>query len=142
VTTTYSYTNVLTVIECCTCHMDFAMPQDFVRDRRRDHAWWYCPTGHRQHYLGESDLECAERLRREAERRAERMDAAATHERDQREATERSLRATRGHLTRQRRRAAHGVCPCCSRTFANVATHVAKQHPDFVKAVTPAEVAP
>ena len=135
---TYTYENVLTVIECCTCHMDFAMSQDFERARRRDHKSWYCPAGHVQFFPGESDIERERRLRREAEEEEARERTRRRAEADQREAAERSLRATKGHLTRQRRRAAHGVCPVCPRTFANVEQHVAKQHPEYVTALRPA----
>jgi hypothetical protein len=40
-------------------------------------------------------------------------------------------RSTRGALTKQRKRAANGVCACCHRSFANVARHMKTQHPDF-----------
>ena len=49
----------------------------------------------------------------------------------QRDAEQRAHSATKGQLTRARKRAANGVCPCCHRSFENVARHVAKQHPDF-----------
>lgn len=39
--------------------------------------------------------------------------------------------AARGQVTRLKRRAANGVCPCCTRTFADLKRHMANQHPDF-----------
>ena len=58
-------------------------------------------------------------------------------ERDLREATERSLVAQRGATTRARRQrdkarqsAANGQCPCCGRTFADLARHMAAKHPE------------
>lgn len=51
---------------------------------------------------------------------------------------ERSHSTTRGHLTRERKkkeqletRAANGVCPCCHRTFKQLARHMKTKHPDF-----------
>lgn len=38
--------------------------------------------------------------------------------------------ATRGQLTKARKRADAGVCQHCHRTFANVARHVAGHHPE------------
>ena len=52
-------------------------------------------------------------------------------------AAERSNRALRGHLTRQRKRAAAGMCPCCRRTFENVARHMESQHPGYGEATQP-----
>jgi len=45
-----------------------------------------------------------------------------------------SHRATRGQFTRTKRRIAAGVCPCCRRTFQNLAAHMQGQHPKYAKA--------
>jgi hypothetical protein len=66
-----------------------------------------------------------------ARRRSEAAAAQLTHERDQRLAAERSASAYKGQATRIRNRVGAGVCPCCTRTFANLARHMAGQHPDF-----------
>lgn len=71
-----------------------------------------------------------ERLRAERDRAA-RLAA----ERDQAEA---SARAYKGAATKARKRAKAGTCPCCKRTFQQLARHMASQHPDFEPdAVTP-----
>jgi hypothetical protein len=46
---------------------------------------------------------------------------------------EHRLRATRGVVTKIKRRVAHGVCPCCQRTFKDLARHMEGQHPDYAK---------
>ncbi len=33
----------------------------------------------------------------------------------------------------ERERIVSGVCPCCNRTFQNLARHIAGQHPDFAE---------
>lgn len=109
---------------CCNCHVVFAMTDDLVARRRDDHGTFYCPNGHPQHYTGKST---AERLR-------EQLDDAygyANRVASERDAVERSARALRGHLTRQKRRAAAGVCPCCNRSFAALANHMTSKHPDY-----------
>lgn len=115
----------LGIEHCCVCGIAFAMPEDIQRRRRNDHKDFFCPVGHRQHYLGKSE--------------EERLRALVTHERDmrrslreQRDHLERSNSAYRGHLTRLRRRIAHGVCPCCNRTFKQLSRHMERQHPDYV----------
>lgn len=112
---------------CFVCGVPFAMAEHFQADRLRKQDTFYCPAGHSQHYIGETE---AERQRK----RAERAERAAESERQRRVAEERSHSATRGHLTRARTRAAHGVCQVCHRSFANVARHMTGQHPDYVKA--------
>lgn len=37
----------------------------------------------------------------------------------------------KGVATRLKNRAAHGVCPCCNRTFQQLARHMSAKHPDF-----------
>ena len=41
------------------------------------------------------------------------------------------LRATKGVVTKIRRRVANGVCPCCKRHFVNLKRHMSGQHPEF-----------
>jgi hypothetical protein len=55
-------------------------------------------------------------------------------------AEERSHAATRGVVTRKkneakklRERARAGVCPCCHRTFKQLAAHMANKHPDYAE---------
>ena len=64
-------------------------------------------------------------------RRLRQAEARETHERDQREAAERSLAAQRGVTTKLRKQIAAGVCPCCHRSFQNLRRHMDGQHPDF-----------
>ena len=44
---------------------------------------------------------------------------------------ERSRSAIKGQLTRAKRRISKGVCPCCNRTFQNLANHISEKHPDY-----------
>ena len=40
--------------------------------------------------------------------------------------------STRAHMTRLKKRVGHGVCPCCTKSFANLREHMRRQHPQFV----------
>lgn len=131
----------LDALDCCQCHLTFAVDRAWVAARRRDHTWWYCPNGHQQHWAQESDLEKAQREARDAQeafaRERVRHRAAldqATAAREHAKAAERSASAWKGHATRARRKAAHGVCPApgCGRTFADLARHMTGQHPAYV----------
>jgi hypothetical protein len=130
--TVQTYIATLAVEECCRCGVAFGIPADlqraFLDDRNR---YFYCPNGHRQHYLGKSaeqkERERAERAEALAERRLASMYAA----RDQAAAAERSARTLKGHVTRLRNRIAAGICPVpsCRRNFLDVKVHIATEHP-------------
>ena len=111
---------------CCECGIIWAAPAHFIKERRNDHKWFYCPNGHRQHYPQESE---EERLRRERDRL--RQEQAYLEGRVAEE--ERRAATYKGHATRLRRRAKAGVCPCCNRNFQNLARHMDSKHPRLWK---------
>jgi hypothetical protein len=109
-------------VTCCYegCGVLWGQERDFDKRRRQDREWFYCPNGHRQHYTGQNN----EEKLREAE-------AREVHLKDQLAAATRNEEAARSELLRIRGRIAAGICPCCRRTFSNVARHMESQHPDF-----------
>ncbi len=109
---------------CCSCFTSFAVTDEFDARRREDRELFYCPMGHRMHYLGEREVD---KLKRELVAKQARLDQA----RADAAATRRQLSAQRGVTTRIKRRVGNGVCPCCKRTFQQLARHMAGQHPDF-----------
>lgn len=115
---------------CGNCGVTFAIPEAMRAEKERDGGSWYCPNGHSRVYTETAWV----KLEKERERRlrAERQAQAA---RDLLAAEERSHAGTRGHLTRIKKRTAHGVCPCCNRTFQNVARHMETKHPEFVQGI-------
>ena len=124
---------------CYTCKTPMMIPRELkeaaLRARGPNGIHFFCAYGHSQHYAwGESELEKMRRERdRLAQQIAERNDALKIA-RDAREHAENQLRGTRGALTRIKNRVAHGVCPCCKRTFGDLARHMASQHPTYVEA--------
>lgn len=120
-------------VTCCSCGVVFGIESQHQERLRQTHDDFYCPNGHRQHYTGESDAERERRLREAAERREQMVRDARDREQEMRLRTERRLIAQRAATTRLKRRAAAGTCPCCHRTFKQLAQHMAGQHPEFVK---------
>ena len=121
----------LETTSCSECGTTFAAPDVWLRGRRRDHATFYCPNGHGQHFPGKSDLE---RAKAEAEALRGRLATArqdAKFQREERERVERSRAAVKGQLTKVKERVAAGVCPCCDRHFENLARHMGTKHPDY-----------
>lgn len=126
---------VLVTETCCNCGVLFAMPDD-LRDKLLGnrgpggrHFW--CPNGHEQWYLGKSEAQLQRERADGLARRLEGLHTQLTHEADQRQAAERSARALKAVNTRTRRRIADGVCPCCRRSFTDLARHMSSQHPNY-----------
>jgi hypothetical protein len=128
----------LTHVECASCGVVFGMTADFTQRRRDDHKTFHCPNGHHQYFYGETE---AERLKRELQVERDRV-AREKHGREQAEARvrdarletehiERRLRGTKSVVTRMKRRAAAGRCPCCSHQFKDLERHMKHQHPKW-----------
>jgi septal ring factor EnvC (AmiA/AmiB activator) len=117
--------------DCITCFIRFGVPVGFTARRRQDKQNFYCPNGHQMAYT-ESE---ADRIRRERDRLrqqlAERDDEIARQQR-MREAAERQAAAARGQVTKLKNRASAGVCPCCNRTFRQLAAHMRQKHPTYM----------
>jgi hypothetical protein len=117
-------------VTVCTCGVLFALPAKMLEERRRDGKRFYCPHGHSLVFRETEE----EKLRRQLEWAREDAGRAAAA-RDQAEAHLRGERAAKTRIKnqrdRERTRVAGGVCPCCNRTFKNLARHMAGQHPDF-----------
>jgi len=47
---------------CCSCSVEFYMTKILTRLRKRDHATFYCPNGHQQHF---TDGETTEEVQKE-----------------------------------------------------------------------------
>lgn len=123
--------------ECCHCGEPMWATRTTVDTYLRNSQGFYCIHGHKQHYpQGKSE---AEKLREQLDaqrRRAERAEQNVAYERDRATRERNRANGYKGHATRMTKRAKAGVCPCCNRTFAQLARHMATQHPEF----TPIEV--
>jgi hypothetical protein len=111
-----SYTETLTVTTCW-CGIHLAIPDNLYRWLHdAPSRACYCPLGHEFVY-NKSNA---------AKLREERQAHQAT--RDLLKAEERSHSATKGQMTKLRKRVEAGVCPQCHRHFANLQRHVSTKH--------------
>jgi hypothetical protein len=122
----YTQLNALT---CANCGVLFAIPEQMEGKRRADHQTFYCPNGHSNFFPGESKAEKYERLYNNE------RDIRARREADL-DQVEASLRATKGVVTRQKKKlekVVAGVCPVdgCKRHFADLRKHISTKHPDY-----------
>jgi ATPase subunit of ABC transporter with duplicated ATPase domains len=116
----------------CWCGTPFALPAELLSAARKSAHTIYCPHGHTVVW---KETE-ADKLRRERDRL--KQDQARLED-EKRWAEERAsmatVRAEKAERAKKRleKRASAGTCPCCSRTFSNMATHMKRQHPEFVQ---------
>jgi hypothetical protein len=123
---TYAGHTRLEVEVCGVCGVLFAAPERLIDHCRETGDSFFCPNGDS---LVFNDYE-NKRLKRQLAIARDKAAAERAH-RDQAEA---SLRATKGVVTKQRKklaRVAAGVCPCCNRSFQDLARHMETKHPDF-----------
>lgn len=129
---TISFTDTLVVVTCW-CGINHAVPADLRRFQQRQ---WengeanitsiYCPLGHQHQPAGEGK---AKRLQRQLDR----SEARARERLAELETERRRHSATKGTVTKLKKRVGKGVCPCCNRHFANVERHMGTKHPDYVE---------
>jgi len=107
---------------CITCGIVFCMEkhyqQNLLSSRDKGQALpFYCPSGHRMYYTGKSDKEKLQEAQAELSRvRQQWSEAEDAHE---------------AEVARMRKRSSAGTCPCCNRTFSNMAQHMRHMHPGY-----------
>jgi hypothetical protein len=127
-TTTTLYHTTELVVVTCWCSMPHAVPKEMRDHQLRRHNEGlqvdgiYCPLGHSHVPAGKSKVT----IERE---RAEAAEAQTMALRDQLAAAERERK-------RHEARTKNGVCPCCQRSFVQLARHIKTKHPEY--APTPA----
>lgn len=110
-------------LTCGECGLVFWVPWQWLKEKRDAGGAFHCPNGHSRVFK-ESETD---RLRRELKAKDEEL----ARERTRSEQKDRANAALRGQVTRIKTRVQHGVCPCCKRTFGNMARHMATKHPDW-----------
>lgn len=123
--------NILTtyaVIDCCKCGCLFAIPDQVNDELISSGKKFYCPNGHSQHYTESTET----KLKKERDKNA-RLTARLDQEKAAAAALDRQRAAMKGQVTKIKKRVANGVCPCCNRTFKDLAAHMSTQHPDYVE---------
>lgn len=115
---------VLATVACGECGGVYAISECYRQQKQETGGTWHCPYCQVAWGYVESQVQRLEK--RLAQERA-RSDQARARSRE----LEKSVQATKGHLTRLKKRVANGVCPCCQRQFANLAQHMRDQHPEY-----------
>lgn len=122
-----SITMTLETHTCGKCGIEFAAPLSFWADRQKDHSLdFYCPNGHRRAFIGETEAQKLARQLAEEKKTSDLFRGKAI-------AAEFTARALTDKMKRLRKRASAGVCPCCKRTFKQLAAHMGQKHRGYEK---------
>lgn len=124
----------LVAISCGACGLPFGLPDYYLKKLQETGKSFNCPNGCS---IGYNNNE-VDRLKKElakVEKTKTIYKQWFDDEVDRRKSVERSLSATKGVLTKAKKRIANGVCPCCHRHFTNVERHMNSKHPDYAKEV-------
>lgn len=114
---------ILEEVVCGTCGIPYAVPADWIKQRRSESGDIHCPNGCRRTW-SESD---ADRLRKQLEARERELREAKCDALNKQHALELERQA-KAQLERKLHRVSKGVCPCCKRSFQNLARHMATKH--------------
>lgn len=114
--------DIATNAQCSSCGVIMLMTKTFQTKRKSDHGAFYCLNGHSQWYPGESEEERLRKALHASELLAIRRAAELT--------TALAVKAKAdAALAKNAARSKAGVCPCCSRTFKQLAAHMKNKHP-------------
>jgi hypothetical protein len=117
--------------KCINCGVPFGLPDYFRNELLRSHHTFYCPNGHGQIYSGENKEEQLARELAESYKRLEFSRNEARSLKNQRDEMEAKLKTATASTKRLKTRIKNGVCPCCKRTFKQLARHIENKHPNY-----------
>jgi len=119
------------IVSCYTCGNPFGVTDQLyeraVKDKR---GGLHCPAcGASTRWVGKTDdqkkiIDLERKLKWEAEQLAKQIVKTKS--------AKDSLSATKGVITKIKKRVHNGVCPCCNRSFVNLNRHMKTKHPDYL----------
>lgn len=115
----------LTSIDCGVCGGVYAITERHRSWCQQNGKAWHCPycqTG--WGFVGNGEVD---RLKKELDAERSRKQSALERANEAEQNLAQALRKE----ARLKRRIAAGTCPCCQRTFKQLAAHMSRQHPDY-----------
>lgn len=116
--------------------MSFAAPPGFIQERREDGQLFYCPAGHSMSFH-EKEIDKLRKQLEQEKRNIEWWKSSAASKDKTIKGQNIQIGRVKAKLHRTERRIANGVCPCCHRSFQNVARHMKTKHPDYIEGTLP-----
>lgn len=120
---TVNFNEVVTMVclHCADCNVLFAMTKNLNERLRESHVVFYCPMGHNNYYGGDDEKQ---KLQKQLQEKERQLIQAANNNLQKEQEIKR--------ITRQLNRVKKGVCPCCNRTFSDLARHMQTRHPEKI----------
>jgi hypothetical protein len=123
----------------CHCGTPFAIPRAIYDKAKSDsRTSFHCPKGHSCYY-SESETDRQRRRAERAEQEKARLEGELVAAKNRADANWRAAeqqgrkaKSAKTRLKNVRTRIAHGVCPCCGRTFQNLQNHMKHMHPKML----------
>ena len=123
----------LSEINCGKCGGTYAINERYREQMYQQGGSWNCPYcecgwGYSQNNENsklKEQIETLERSKKFLERQAENARNAERYQKN-------CARAQKAAKTRIKNRIKNGVCPCCNRTFKQLAAHMKNKHPNYV----------
>ena len=117
-------TDEFTEMGCGECGIVFWVPEPWRAEKKSTGKGWSCPNGHSRVYRDSDAVIAQKALAAEQERH--RATLARLNE------AQTAARKTEAATKRLKKRVADGVCPCCHRTFKQLAAHMKNKHPEGI----------
>lgn len=124
-----TYTGVLQVHDCPNCGITHAIPAGFERQMLEKGRNCICPRGHTWSFMAKSRVQ----IIKDRDEEIIRLRARVASRNEEIEHIKGSQKALRGVTTKTKHRIANGACPCCNRSFADLAKHMKGKHPKYLK---------
>ena len=119
-------------VSCACCGIFYFVPADWLNEKKRTGDDGSCPNGHSWAYR-DTTADILRRERDSLKQQQARLRDRIEEEQRWRQSAERSAAAHKGQVTKLKKRASAGVCPCCNRSFENLRRHMNAKHPDYTK---------
>lgn len=126
---------------CPVCGIHYAVDGEFMALKLERGGKWYCPNGHNLVFIETTADKLRKRLEEERKKNADQRESInyfsgrLTEVSKERDSATRNWKSTRTRLRKTKTRIANGVCPCCNRSFANIAAHMKTKHPKYVEEI-------
>jgi hypothetical protein len=123
-------TRVTKLCECITCRVPVFVTETTESELRNNGRSFYCHNGHSMSYTETETMRLQKQIENLKQREQWALEGKARALESARHQEARA-RTYKGKVTQLKRRVGNGVCPCCKRTFSQLARHMACKHPEY-----------
>jgi hypothetical protein len=118
---------------CHTCKSDIWLPRELYDAAvRSEKISFFCPYGHEGVFKkGDSEADVLRRERDRLKQKIAEKDDAIYNLQVRLDGEYKQAKALRTAAAKAKKRSIAGTCPCCHRTFRQMALHMKNQHPEF-----------